>query len=152
MNVLGIRCSNRDYTFAILSGTKKRPRLIDCNTILFPKGFAKPKSVKWMLQEIDTLLKQHRIKKIAMKKNESQFRGKPYDERIECETMVYLAAENCGIKVVCKKTKGTIAKDLGLKGRAHYLATSLNTSLISDYDSYSDKQQEAILAAWSELT
>lgn len=151
MNVLGIRCSNKDYTFAVLSGTKNTPQLVDCNTILFPKGFAKPQSVNWMLQEIHTLLKNHKIKKIAMKKFEGQFRGKPYEERIEHETMVYLAAVNCGIRPVCKKTSGSIAKDLGLKGRARYLSTTLDTSVISNYDRYSNKAKEAILAGWSEL-
>jgi len=151
MNVLGIRCSNKDYTFAVLTGTKVKPKVIECETIAYPTGFPKPQNLKWLLQEIDGLVRKHNVKKIVMKRFESRFRDKRYEERIECESIVYLVAANCGIKAVFKKPKSTIAKDLGLKGRARYLSISLDTSLISGYTSYSEKAKESILAGWSEL-
>ena len=65
--------------------------------------------------------------------------------------MVYFAAQNKGIKDISKKVKGSIAKSLGLKGRAKYLKTSLDTTLIENFDSYSDKAHDAIYAGWSKL-
>jgi len=52
---------------------------------------------------------------------------------------------------IFKKVKSTIAKDLGLKGRGHYLRTELDTSVIPGFAGKPDKEKEAILAAWSEL-
>ena len=49
-----------------------------------------------------------------------------------------------------KKVKATIAKDLGLKGKARYLST-LDTSSIPNYSSYSEKMREAVLVGRSEL-
>jgi hypothetical protein len=151
VNVLGIRCSNRDYTFAKLSGTKKIPQVVDCNTTLYPKGFSKPQSLKWLLQEIDTLIKRHNIQKIVIKGFEGRKCDKCFVERVEHEAIVYLAGASCRVMPVLRKVSSTIAKDLGLKGRAHYLTTSLDTSLIPSYDNYSAKAKDAILAGWSEL-
>ena len=152
MNVLGIRCSNKDYTFAVLTSTKKSPELIDSQTLPYPKGFSKPQSLKWLLQEIDGLIIKYQIEKIVMNKSEARVRGNPYEDRVEHEAMVYLAASNHqSIKSIVKKVKSSIAKDLGLKGKARYLDTSLNKSLIKDFANYSDKSQDAILAGWSKL-
>jgi hypothetical protein len=73
----------------------------------------------------------------------------PFESRVEHEAMVLLAAANRDIRV-SKKAKSTMAKDLGHKGRARYLA-KLDTSPIESFDSYSAKIQEAIFAAWSGL-
>lgn len=151
MRVLGIRCSNRDYAFAVLTGTKKLPKLVTSDTVIYPKGYIKPQSLKWFLLDIKDLLKKYKIKRIVMKKHEGQTRSKAYEERVEHEAMVSLADADCGVGAVFKKPSSTIAKDLGLKGRAHYLVTSLDTSLIPDYDKLSQKVKEAVLAAWSEL-
>ena len=94
---------------------------------------------------------RYEVEKIVMNKSEAKIRGNIYEDRVEHEAMVYLAASNQGIKPVFKKVKSSIAKDLGLKGRARYLDTSLNTSSIIDFDNYSDKSQDAILAGWSKL-
>ena len=151
MSVLGIRCSNRDYTFAVLTGTKKSPQLVGSKTLPYPKGFSKSESLKWLLREIESLITKYKVKKIVMNKFQGRIRGNTYEDRVEHEAMVYLAASNQGIASVFKKVKGSIAKDLGLKGRAGYLNTSLNTSLIKDFDNYSDKAHDAIFAGWSKL-
>ncbi|MBA7671637.1 hypothetical protein ES703_79797 [subsurface metagenome] len=151
MSVLGIRCSNKDYTFAVLTGTRKSPELLDSRTLPYPKGYSKSESLKWLLQEIESLITTYKVEKIVINKFEGRIRGNTYEARVEHEAMGYLAASNQGIKSVFKKVKGTIAKDLGLKGRAHYLVTSLNTSLIKDFENYSDKSKDAIFAGWSAL-
>lgn len=151
MNVLGIRCSNKDYTYAILTGTKTNPQIIDTQTLPYPSGFSKAESLKWLLQDIEGLVTQHDVKRIIMNKSEARVRGNDYEDRVEHEAMVYLAALNKGIQNVHKKVKGSIAKDLGLKGRASSLKTSLDTSLIKDFDKYSDKSHDAIFAGWSKL-
>lgn len=150
MNVLGIRCSNSDYTFAVLCGLRTSPQVIEVNSFSFPTGFAKPQSLKWFYQEIDDLLTRHSVKIIVIKKFEGRTRGNTYEDRVEHEAMVLLAGANHGLKALFKKVKSTISKDLGMKGRGRYLLT-FNTSPISNFDKYSGKAQEALFAAWSEL-
>jgi hypothetical protein len=86
----------------------------------------------------------------VIKKFEGKSRGKTYEERVEHEAAVIIAAANRGLRKVPKKVKSTIAKDLGQKGRAHYLSV-LDTSHFQTFESESEKTKEAILAGWSEL-
>ncbi|HLN32629.1 MAG TPA: hypothetical protein VK395_33175 [Gemmataceae bacterium] len=151
MNVLGVRCSNKDFTYAVLSGTKKSPVQETLYAVAFPKGYAKPQSLRWLLLEIDGLITKHQIKSIVIKSSEGMTRGKAFADRVQHEAAVQIAGATRGLKAVFEKVKSTMAKDLGQKGRAHYLA-QLDTSNFPDYDSHSEKEQEAILAAWSGLT
>ncbi|HDZ02748.1 MAG TPA: hypothetical protein ENH52_15115 [Nitrospirae bacterium] len=151
MAFLGIRCSNNDYCYVILEGTRVLPKIKNKANISFPRGFSRAQSLKWFLQEIEDLLKKYpSIKVISIKGSEPMAsRGKSFTARVENEAMVFLAAANVGIKAIFKKTKPTIAKDLGLKGRGKYLSTQLDCSVIPNYDDESDKIKEAILVAWS---
>jgi len=151
MNMIGLRCSNRDFTHAILTGTKVAPVLLEYTTIKFPIGYTLPQSLKWFLQELSSLYSKYSVRAIVIKADEGRMRSKSYEKRVEHEAMVYLAAENSCIKHVFRKVSSTIAKDLGLKGRAHYLKTALDTSVISGFDDMTKKTQEAILCAWSVL-
>ncbi len=151
MTVLGVRCSNKDLTYAVLSGTKKSPVLATLDAVAFPKGYTKPNSLRWLVLEIDGIITKHQIKIIVIKSSEGMTRGKAFEDRVEHEAAVQIAAANRGLKWIFKKVKSTIAKDLGQKGRAHYLA-QLDTSSLPEYDSRSEKEKEAILAAWSGLT
>jgi len=121
------------------------------DSIVFPRGFNTQQNLVWFLREIEALLDKFDIEMIVTKEFEGRKRDKSFVARVEHEAMVYMAAANHGITAVFKKRKCTIAKDLGLKGRARYLSTKLDTSPIPDFNSYSDKTQDAILAAWSEL-
>lgn len=151
MSILGIRCSNKDFTYAVMTGSKKTPSTQQCATVAVPKNYSRPRSLHWMVQEVEQLIKKHGAQKIVMKSSESRTRGKPYTERVELEAAVYIAGAKNGINRIFKKANSTIAKNLGLKGRAHYLQTQLNTSVIPGFGSKSDKEKEAILAGWSEL-
>lgn len=151
MNVLGIRCSNRDFTYVVMSGTKSIPQIKSQKAIMLPKNYSKPRALHWFVQEIEHLIEKHKIDVIVIKGFEGRTRGKTYEERFELETAAFIAAGKNGINAVFKKVKSTIAKDLGLKGRGHYLKTHLDTSAIPDYSQKSDKEKEAILVGWSEL-
>jgi Holliday junction resolvasome RuvABC endonuclease subunit len=151
MNILGVRCSNTDYAFAILTGEKESPIVINARSIAFPKGYNKSERLKWFLQEIDALLSKHNVGAIVVKSFEGQHWRSAVKERMQYEAIVFLSGANCGLKRVCEKRNASIAKDLGLKGQAHYLSTNLNTSVVANFDNYPEKTREAILAAWSEL-
>ncbi|MBW2596100.1 MAG: hypothetical protein JRC93_09025 [Deltaproteobacteria bacterium] len=151
MSVLGIRCSNKDFTYAVMTGSKKSPDVQYCALVAVPKNFSRPRLLYWMVQEIEELIEKHGTEKVVMKASEGPSRGKPYAERVELEAAVYIAGGKNGMSGIFKKVKSTIAKDLGLKGRGHYLQTELDTSVIPMFDSKSDKEKEAILAGWSEL-
>ena len=151
MSVMGIRCSNRDFTWVILTGSKTQPHIQELNSLGFPKNYSKPRSLLWFVQEIEQLIQRHKVQKIVMKGFEGRTRGKTYEERVEYESAVYIAGAKNGLNSISKKVKSTIAKDLGLKGRGHYLQTALDTSVIADYDAKTEKEREAILSAWSWL-
>ena len=57
--ILGIRCSNTDYTFALLKGRKKTPQLQNIKTAAFPKGYSRPNSLRWFFQEIEDYFAKH---------------------------------------------------------------------------------------------
>ncbi|MFA5393702.1 MAG: hypothetical protein WC338_04510 [Candidatus Ratteibacteria bacterium] len=151
MNILGIRCSNKNFSYVVMNGSKKNPVIVASDSLAYPKNFARPRSLLWFTQEVEQLIKKHDIGSVVMKRFEGRSRGGSFEERVECEAMGYLVCAKCGITAVRKKVKSTIAKDFGLKGRAHYLETGLDVSVIPAFSSYADKEQEAVLCAWSEL-
>lgn len=150
--ILGIRCSNTDYSFAFLKGKKDSPKVVNTKTASFPKGYTRPNILRWLYQEIDDYFSKHKsISHFVVKGAEPMAqKGGSYTERVECEAILFLAAANNGL-TARRKVKSTIAKDLGLAGRAKALDEDLDTSIITDFKSYSTKEQEAILAAWSDL-
>lgn len=152
MAILGIRCSNKDYSFVILAGDSNNPTIEEKGNVRFPKGFSRSLCLKWFLQELEGILKRHDVRIIAIKGTEGlAARGKSFVERVENEAMIYLSAANLGIKNVYRKVKSTIAKDFGLKGKAKYLSTKLDCSVFPTFDNEDNKTQEAILVAWSSM-
>lgn len=149
--VLGIRCSNSDFSYAVLSGSKDAPTLEYEGSNKIPRNYSKPRALSWFVQEVEEIITRHEIKKIVMKGFEGQVKTKTYEERVELETAVYIAASKFGLNAVFKKVSSTIAKDLGLKGKKHYLTTQLDTSVIPNFAEKSEIRREAIFAAWSEL-
>jgi hypothetical protein len=152
MNVLGIRCSNKDFSYSVINGQRGIPNVITVGSLIYPKNLSHPRSLLWFVQETEQLIKKHNIQAIVVKKFEGMSRGSSFEERVEYEACVSIAAAKVGLTVICKKVKSTIAKDFGLKGRARYLETGLDTSVIPKFTDYTDKEQEAILCAWSDLT
>ena len=151
MKKLGIRCSNIDYAYVVLEGARSSPQVVEKNMIPFPKGYSRSENLKLFYQEIKQILKRLEIDTITMKGAEAlATRDKSYVARVENEAMVFLVAADHGVENVSRKIKATIAKDLGLKGKAKYIA-QLDTSVFPTYAEESTKMQEAILAAWSSL-
>jgi hypothetical protein len=152
MPILGLRCSNSDYAYAILDGDSKRPVVLEENLVTYPPDYKRPKLLRWFYLEIEGLLGKHTISRIVIKGAEPMAtRDRPFVERTEHEAIVMLAAETKGITRISRKVKATIAKDLGMKGKAKYLDTKLDKSVIDGFGDRSAKTQEAILAGWSEL-
>ncbi len=150
--ILGLRCSNTDYYYVLLSGTKTLP-ILDCHaSIQYPGGLKKPVSLKWMADEIRDLLRKVEIEKVVIKASEPMARKTTsLVERAEYEAAVLIACADSGLKAVFKKVKNTIAKDLGLKGKGKYLQ-SFDTTAMKGFDLLSEKGREAALAAWTELS
>jgi len=153
MKCIGIRCSNNDFSYAILSGKKATPKLEISDTIAFPKGYTRPQALGWFLQELEGLSKKHGFLSVwAIKGAEAiATKGKEFVERVENEAIVIFHAGSVGVDKAVRKVKSTIAKDLGLPGKASALKTDLDTSIIPEYNNVTDKVKEAILVAWSEL-
>ena len=151
MIILGVRCSPKDFSFCVIEGAKAAPAINHTQEIVFPSAYAKPLLLKWLMAEVDDLIKKYSINSIAIKSSEMMAsRDKSFVERLEYETIFILAGALQGLKPIVKKVKATIAKDLGLKGKASYLSI-LDTSSIPNYSKYSDKMKEAVLVGWSEL-
>jgi hypothetical protein len=152
MKVLGLRCSNSDFSCAFLDGDKENPKIIQTIRLSFPSNFSESERLHWFYQELDSLIKESNLEAISIRSPEPLAkRTKSLDLRLHIEGIVFLVANANGIKSTCKKTSATIAKDLGLKGRGKYLKTKLDTSVINDFDAYPDKMKEAILVGWSLL-
>jgi len=152
MILLGLRCSNSDFSYAVLEGSKKRPVLREKNVVLFPKNYSRLDSLRWFFLEIDGLIKRVKPEGILIKKSEILARkSKSRDERVGNETIVLLVAALNNIKYVDCRVKSTIAKNLGYKGKGHYLKTAFDNSSLEDYANEGEKIREAILVAWSGL-
>ena len=152
MKVLGVRCDNKGFTYIIVTGSKTTPNLIISESCNVPTGYALPRKYFWLYREIELIINKYDIKRIALKGAEPQrIKNKSTLERVELEAIIMCAGQAKGIKKIVRKSKNTIAKDFNLKGRAKYLKTDLDTSVIKDYDRLSVNKKEALLAAWSEL-
>lgn len=150
MKVIGFRCSNTDYAYCVMSGTRHTPVVEGAGVLAFPTGFAEPEILKWFHQEVGTLLDGQGVQVVGIRKPEALVgRSNALDFRIQCEGVVSLASAESGCLDVYRKVKATIAKDLGLKGRGKYLKTSLDTAPIPGFKDYPTKVQDAILVAWS---
>lgn len=150
MAVYGIRFSNTDFSFCILSGDRDAPVVEENRQVAFPKGYNEPELFNWLFQEMWALLRRHPCDAVAIKRAEGTVkRSNALETRIQAGAIVSLAAAQAGCNRVYSKMSSTVAKDLGLKGKGKYLKTNLNTSAIDDFDSYPAKTQEAILVAWS---
>jgi len=152
MRVLGLRCSNGDYVYMLLEGSKKTPKIIEQGREVFPKGYTRAQELKWFLHEIDGLLSKYNVNIVAIKCTEPMARkGNTYVCRVENEAIIQFVAADKGINSVPKKTNRAIAKDLGLKGIARSLATDLDCSIIPGFEKMDQKFKEAVFVAWSSL-
>ena len=150
MGILAIRCSNTDFAYAIVDGTKDSPVLVHCDVTGYPKGYEEHSLFHWFHQEITDLLDTHSPDTLAVKAAETMVkRSGSLETRIRIEGIALMSAAEVGCASAHRKVKSTIAKDLGMKGKGKYLETKLDTSPIPDFDSYNTKQQEAILVGWS---
>jgi len=151
MRILGVRCSPKEFAYCVIEGKKATPQLLHTDQVAIPTGYAKPLALKWLLQEVDDMLKKHAVESIAIKCAEGlASRDRSFVERIEFETVFILAGALRGLKPITKKVKATIAKDMGVKGKVRYLAT-IDTSAIPSFSQLPEKLREAVLVAWSDL-
>jgi len=149
--ILGLRCSSKDYAYAVLDGSRDKPVVVASGLIPFPRNQSRMQSAYWFYQELEEILRTHKCTKIVIRGSESRTKNASLVERIEHESMAYVAGGKNGIKFVGRKIRATLAKDLGLKGKASYLETKLDCSPIPGFDALADKVQEAIISGWSEL-
>jgi len=148
--ILGIRCSSKDYYYVVLKGGRQQPEIVAYDHVAFPKGYTRAQELKWFFQEIDAIIEKHKIAAVSIKGPEGMARrDKSFVVRTENEAIVQLAASEKGIKLINKKVYCTIAKDLGLKGKAKYLKTDLDYSVFPEFNKMHDSLKDAILAAWS---
>jgi len=152
MKIVGIRCSNTDFSCAVLDGTQDAPQLLSCATTGFPKGYEEHSLLHWFYQEIAGVLTANTPDGMAIKAAETMVkRSSSLELRIRIEGIALMAAAEAGCSNVVRKVKSTIAKDLGMKGKAKYLQTQFDPSAISGFEDFKEKEQEAILVAWSSL-
>lgn len=150
MTVFGVRCSNSDYTYCLLEGTKTKPVLRDVKRTPYPDGYSECELLKWLHQEMADLFGKYACGAVGIKKAEGNVkRSNALEARLQAEAIVALAAAQAGCLSVKRKMGMTIAKDLGLKGKAKYLQTELDTSVINGFDGLADKAKDSVLAAWS---
>jgi hypothetical protein len=95
--VLGLRCSNTDYYYALLSGTKATPVLEDHGLINYPRGTKEPAALEWMFEEIRDRLRRSQIEKVVLKGAEpGAMRTAPLLDRVQYEAAVFIACAEAG--------------------------------------------------------
>lgn len=150
MRILAIRCSNTDFACAIIEGTQEAPVLISCELTSFPKGYEEHSLLHWFYQEISGQLNGHNPDGLAVKTAESSVRrSNNLELRIRIEGVALMAAGESRCAHACRKVKSTISKDLGMKGKAKYLETQFDSSVLPEFEKLSTKQKEAVLVGWS---
>jgi hypothetical protein len=147
---IGLRFTNKGFAFAVLEGARRAPNLIASSEVDCPKGFKACETAKWVKHELDAIFAKYKPNYVCIKAFEGRSKGSIYEERVRLEGVAHYCASQLGLKDLARKRKATIAKDLGLKGRARYLAT-LDTSPIAHFNDFGSLVQEAILVAWSDL-
>src|SRR3989339_404637 len=111
MKVLGIRCSNSDFSCATLDGDRGNPTIIQTKRFPFPANFSEGERLHWFYHELDSLIKKLKPDTISLKGPEPLVkRSNSLDSRLHIEGIVFLVADVNGIKNACKKTSATIAK------------------------------------------
>ncbi len=70
MSVLGVRCSNTDLAYCVLSGSKESPAVEAASAIAYPRGFSEPEILKWLRQEVAQIFERHQCSKVVIKKPE----------------------------------------------------------------------------------
>jgi hypothetical protein len=106
--------------------------------------------LNWLHQEVTTVIGTNQYDVVSIKKPEPTVRrSNSLEFRIQAEAIVQLAAAQAGISTVDRKVNVTIAKHLGMKGKAKYLSTKLDTSPIPNFDKFTPKVRDAVLVAWS---
>lgn len=145
---LGIRCSNTDFAYAILSGTRLSPKVVSAKCTTFPKSYNESATICWLRLEIKDIIGKSPISKACLKKSEATRNTNSLQLRLLCEGAIISAIRESMDIPISRKVQTTLAKDLGAKGKAKYLK-GLDYSVFSDWDNYSDKVRESILAAWS---
>ena len=152
MTSIGIRCTPTDFSFTIIEGSLKNYRLIAFNRLKYPQGYNRCELLKWLYLEMGEIIKKYSIYAIGVKGTEAMgMKGKSYGDRMELEGMIFLQASISGIKYAIRKVNSTIAKDIGLKGKAKYLSTEYDYSTITEYSGMSKNLQEATQVAISML-
>ena len=150
MKMIGFRCSSSDYTYAVIEITKDSANIDDTKTISFPKNYCHADILKWLYLEIERLLKDNKPRGIMIKRSEAMAsRGKPFIARVECEAIIFLLAAMLNIKYVVGKTKTTILRDLGYKGKSKYFKTAVADVSFDKITRLSDKIIEAVMVAKS---
>ena len=151
MKILGVRCSNLDYTFAVVDGTQEKPNILERKTFPFP-SFERLKTLQWLYKEIEDLIHKYEPRGVMIKRAEfSPQKKTTLFQRVENEAIVLLAVANKNIDYFDDRIKSTIAKKLGYKGKGHYLNNYFINKKLPDLDKESDKIKEAVLVAISGL-
>ena len=116
-----------------------------------PRTFKACETAKWIKHELDEIFGRLSPTYIVIKAFEGRSKGAAYEERVRLEGIAHLCASALGFKDIARKRKPTIAKDLGLKGRARYLRSILTPLRSAEFEDLDPLSKEAILAAWSDL-
>ena len=150
MKTIGVRCSNSDYAYGILSGSKIKPVVEAAKRVAFPKNYSEAEILNWFYQEMEALFSNKAFDAVGIKRAETTVkRSNSLETRIQCGAIAILAASQAGCQTISRKVNSTISKDLGMKGKGSYLKTKFDTTPLSNFNDYSAKIQEAILVAWS---
>ncbi len=148
MIALGIRCWKDKFSFVLVSGTQKNPKLILSNHLKLPTNLSRPEQLVWFKREIKELLDTNDIDCVIFKATETISRSKdPQRGELEgvLQETVFSHPKNTTIQ-------GRIKKQLFSKTnarKARYLGELLEMPIFTGLSK--TKYEDASIAALSGL-
>lgn len=152
MAYLGLRFTNKAYTYVLLDGVFTAPQILSNESFQFPKNYSRPKVLVWLYKELASLVTTRNAEHILIKGMEplATKNGLAAIHRLENEAIIYLIAGQNGIDCIERVVDATVASRLRLTGTGKRLQSYKFCEEMFGEEP-DDKTKDALLAAWVKM-
>lgn len=152
MTSLGLRFTNKEYTYAVMNGKFDTAAILSKESFQFPRNYSRPKALVWLYKELTSLITTKNVSHIRIKGMEplAAKNGLAAIHRLENEALVYLIAGQLGIDNIERVVDATVASKLRLTG-AGKRSQSYRCCEEMFGDGMDDKTKDAVLAVWAKM-
>jgi hypothetical protein len=151
INAIGFRAETQHVYWAVVTGEKEQPKLIDSGKISPPKIFSEPEKLTWYNNRVLQLTEQHNIVACYVRTAEPSAKTKSIliQERSRIEGVIIQALETKKLRISIGPL-ATLSSKIGTKSAKDFIDGAQFRAL--DWEKIKNKsQREAILSAVSVL-